>query len=116
VVDTGLAKRSEVHNGARGLYTQPISQAEIKQRKGRCGREGEKGDYYLCSDIPILDRPLFPTPEILRVPLEQLVLGLAAVGVEAQDLGFFHQPEESEILRSKSVLQALGAFDSRGEI
>jgi len=116
VVDTGLAKRSEVHNGVRGLYTQPISQAEIKQRKGRCGREGEKGDYYLCSDIPVSDRPLFPTPEILRVPLEQLVLGLAAVGVEAQDLGFFHQPEDSEILRSKSVLQALGVFDSRGEI
>ena len=115
VVDTGQENRSEIRNGVRGLYTKPVSKADIQQRRGRAGRT-RPGVYVYCSDIPISERLDFPIAEILRTSLEQLVLRLASVDVEATELEFFHQPPIDEITRAREVLRKFSTLDDHNNI
>ncbi len=109
VVDSGKEKRKETHNGIQGLYTHDISQADCLQRMGRAGRT-EEGIYVLCSDLSFELREEFPTPEILRCILDQVVLRLLAIGIDAAELEFYHQPKLSHIIIAKEVLTNLGAI------
>ena len=109
VVDTGLARISIAENGIQGLFLKDISQADIAQRKGRAGRTKD-GRYILCSDTPIDFRSEFSVPEIRRSILDRVVLQLAAVGLDAAELEFFHQPEIASIKAAKSELIVIGAM------
>ena len=109
VVDDGIERRSEVIDGIQGLYLRPISQADVDQRAGRAGRVRE-GTYVLCSDVKMEARPAYSVPEILRLRLDQVVLRLAAQGVDAGDLRFFHSPKSEDIEEAKRMLIALGAM------
>ena len=109
VVDTGEARVSYAEDGIQGLFLKDISQAEIFQRKGRAGRTKE-GEYYLCSDKSFESRDEFPVPEIKRSILDRVVLQIAAMGLDAEKLEFFHQPTRSSILNAKKELTTLGAL------
>lgn len=111
VVDTGLEKRVETIDGIQGLMLNHISKADILQRAGRAGRTKE-GTYILCSDTSFDEREEFSTPEIKRVLLDQVVLKLASVGIDADQLEFFHQPDKESIHTAKLTLKALGCLDS----
>lgn len=113
VVDTGVARVKRAVNGVEGLHIEHISQAEIEQRKGRAGRT-KNGEYILCSDCPISQRPEYPTPEIQRSLLDKTVLQMASVGLDAETIEFFHQPKKEEIIRAKEELKLYGALDSEG--
>lgn len=112
VIDSGNAKLSIAVSGIQGLFLKAISQADIAQRKGRAGRTKE-GKYFLCSDEPIESREKYTVPEIQRSILDRVVLQIAAAGLDAEELQFYHQPEKESILSAKKELQVLGALSGR---
>lgn len=120
VVDSGLERRAEVRSGVEGLFLAQISQADIMQRAGRAGRT-KPGDYVLAAygNIPSMklqDRPKYPIPEILRKHIDRLTLRLANIGIDIEDLDFYHSPGPRAIARAKHTLKELGAMTKRGEV
>ncbi len=115
VIDTGKANVSIAQNGVQGLYTIDISIADIMQRKGRAGRT-KGGKYILCSDVKIDEREKYSVPEIQRSLLDRSVLQMAAVGLDAEELEFFHQPDREAIKNAKEELRILGATDEKGNV
>lgn len=120
VIDSGLERRSEVRNGVEGLFIAQISQADCLQRAGRAGRT-KPGQYILASleDMPCKDleeRAAYPVPEILRKHIDRLTLRLANVGIDIEQLSFYHDPSLKAIHRAKQTLIALGALTARNEV
>jgi HrpA-like RNA helicase len=113
VVDSGTERRVETVDGIEGLYLRPISLADSAQRKGRAGRT--KSGVYI-DWCPEAERPEFPTAEILRLRLDQVVLQLAAAGIDMEGLRFFHQPDLAKIRDAYRVLVALGCMDKNHKI
>lgn len=113
VVDSGTERRVELVDGVEGLYLKPVSIADARQRKGRAGRTHD-GVYINHCDTR--NRLEFPKAEILRVRLDQTVLRLAEVGIDVEDLEFFHQPDKREIHEAKRALKALGCMDENGDV
>lgn len=120
VIDSGLERRSEVRNGVEGLFIAQISQADSLQRAGRAGRT-KAGEYVLapydtlpCE--PFDKRPAYGTPEILRKHIDRLTLRLANVGIDIEQLEFFHAPSNGAIKRAKQTLIALGALTASGSV
>lgn len=115
VVDNGLEKRIELRNGVEGLFINNISKADILQRKGRAGRT-KGGTYILCSPVPFEDRPRYSEPEILRLPIEKVILKLLSVNVDPFTLSFLHQPSKESFDVAKKVLIDLDAIDETDNI
>lgn len=115
VVDTGKERRLETYDGIQGLFLRDTSKADCMQRKGRAGRTKE-GKYILCSDTYFEDRDEFSVPEIQRCLLEQTVLRLATIGIDAVEFPFFHQPKVEELVRAKETLISLGALEEEGTV
>lgn len=115
VVDTGLENRIMLNDGIEGLFTLPISKADVKQRAGRAGRV-KPGEYWYIGERAIEDLPDFPVAEIERSRLDQTVLRLAVVGIDATQFDFFHQPNKEEFTNAKKTLYALGAIDHNEEV
>lgn len=120
VIDSGLERRSEVRSGVEGLFIAEVSQADCLQRAGRAGRTKE-GIYILsqldnlpCS--PLEKRPEYGVPEILRKHIDRLVLRLANIGIDIEDLEFFHSPKTKTIKQAKSKLVTLGALTKLGGV
>lgn len=67
----------------------------------------------MCSDIPMKYREEYSVPEIQRSILDRVVLQLATIGLDAEELEFFHQPDLSEIKLSKKALTDIGAFSEK---
>lgn len=111
VVDSGLERRVEVHEGVEGLYLRPISRADAAQRKGRAGRT-HAGVYI--DHCAVIDRSDFPVAEILRKRLDQTVLRLAVAGLDMEELEFFHQPNLEEVRNAKRSLAKLGCLRKDG--
>ena len=115
VVDNGMEKRIEVHDGIEGLFVNPISKADCLQRAGR-EKKKKNGRYILCSYYNLDDRAKFSTPEIQRLILDKVVLKLASAKIDALDIEFFHQPKIDNIINSINTLKLLGALDEDSNI
>jgi len=115
VVDTGKERRAEVKEGIQGLFLRNISKADCMQRKGRAGRTKE-GKYILCSSVPFEDREEFSVAEIQRSLLDQIVLRLATIGIDAIGFPFFHHPEMKSLEMAKQNLIDLGALKENNEV
>lgn len=115
VCDSGVERRVELADGIEGLYLRPVSQADCEQRAGRAGR-CKPGVYVLCSDAHLSERPSFPTAEVLRSRLDQMVLRLAVQGFDATALRFFHQPDARQLEGARKSLLALGAMTADGRV
>lgn len=120
VIDSGLERRNEVRNGVEGLFVAQISKADCLQRAGRAGRT-KPGEYILAQydTLPCLaleERPPYGTPEILRKHIDRLTLRLANVGIDIEDLDFYHDPSAAAVQRAKRTLIALGAMRSNGSV
>ncbi|XP_066993237.2 3'-5' RNA helicase YTHDC2 [Anabrus simplex] len=76
VIDTGKVKEKsfDAISGVCMLYPVWISQACAKQRKGRAGRTQPGVCYHLFSSIRYNALQKYHTPEILRLPLQELCL------------------------------------------
>lgn len=120
VIDSGLERRSEVRSGVEGLFIAQISQADSLQRAGRAGRT-RPGEYVLAAldGMPCAsfeDRPAYPTPEILRKHIDRLALRLANIGIDIEELDFYHDPSKRAIHRAKRTLIDLGAMTHDGKV
>lgn len=109
VIDSGLEKRIELIDGVESLREGDISQSDCLQCKGRAGREAP-GIYYLCSSVDLENREAFAIPEIQRKSLDQVVLRLASIGMDMEDLDFFHSVKKENIQQAKRLLTKLGAL------
>lgn len=120
VIDSGLERRSEVRNGVEGLFIAQISQADCLQRAGRAGRT-KPGEYILAQfDTlpcdPLEERPAYAVPEIMRKHIDRLVLRLANIDIDIEELEFFHSPSHRTIKQAKRTLVSLGAMTPSGSV
>lgn len=96
VVDTGLERRHEYIDGLYTLTLDTITKSDVVQRSGRAGRTGP-GKYYWCNDMPFNSLKEFPAPEIHTGSIDQIVLRLASVGINCDQLEFFHEVPTEKI-------------------
>ena len=115
VVDTGRANVCNTESGVESVVEVEISKAACKQREGRAGRT-EGGRYTLCSNYPYENRREYDVPDIQSSILDRIVLHLAAAGLDAEELEFYHQPDINEIKLAKRKLIALGAIDEDNNV
>ncbi|MEN9359000.1 MAG: ATP-dependent helicase HrpB [Verrucomicrobiota bacterium] len=115
VIDAGLARESSFDPG-RGIGTlllQPISQASSEQRAGRAGRTAPGHCYRLWSQEEHRRRAFQTTPEVRRMDLAELVLGLKGVGVtKVAEFPWFEPPRPESLEHALEVLTELGILDA----
>ena len=89
VVDCGRAKEKvfDKYLQTSKFEIQWISRASAEQRAGRAGRTGPGYCYRLYSAAVFSKMDEFSQPEILKTPLDQVVLQLKSIG--AKDLLMF---------------------------
>ena len=115
VIDTGLAKETNLTDGVSTLATVKISRADCDQRAGRAGR-CKDGTYVLCSSCRIEERQEFSVPEIQRISLESLLLKLVKLGIDPLEIEFIHNPNRNNLSTAKATLQSIGAITSDGRL
>ncbi|KAJ2678271.1 putative ATP-dependent RNA helicase DHR1 [Coemansia spiralis] len=120
VVDTGLAKektydpQTQVQSFAVGW----ASQASANQRMGRAGRTGPGHCYRIFSSAVFNDQfARFSEPEIMRMPIEGVVLQMKAMCLDnVVNFPFPMPPSRSALAKAERLLAWLGALDDRGRI
>ncbi|CCM01865.1 uncharacterized protein FIBRA_03936 [Fibroporia radiculosa] len=117
VVDCGRAKerRYDVVNGIQAFQVSWISKASAAQRAGRAGRTGPGHCYRLYSSAlyeQYFDQ--FSQPEILRVPIEGVVLQMKSMNIDAVvNFPFPTPPDRTSLSKAETILSHLGALKSK---
>ena len=119
VIDEGSQKIDRFDPGLK-MLSYPIvsaSQAQIKQRRGRCGRTGPGHCFYLYTEQDYENRDRNLIPAILRSSTDQLVLQLLSMGNKTlESFPFFQQPHQKSIRESLSVLRILNLCDKNNNL
>ncbi|KAK1229881.1 putative ATP-dependent RNA helicase DHR1 [Marasmius sp. AFHP31] len=120
VVDCGRAKERhyDTSNGIQTFQVDWISKASSAQRAGRAGRTGPGHCYRLYSSALYEHyfQP-FSQPEILRMPIEGVVLQMKAMNIDAvANFPFPTPPDRSSLRKAEIVLGYLGALDRQGQV
>lgn len=115
VVDTGLERSINLVGGIETLTVGNISYSDYIQRKGRAGRT-KPGVYIWCNDMRLRELKPESTPDIYSNRIDQILLRLAAIGVDIRDIDFFHNPPIQRIETSINTLKLLGALDQDSKI
>ncbi|MBP7949349.1 MAG: ATP-dependent helicase HrpB [Verrucomicrobiales bacterium] len=117
VIDAGQA-RLAAHDPNRGINTltiQPVSRASADQRAGRAGRTGPGVCVRLWSEEQHGRRPAAETPEVQRLDLAEVVLGLHAAGVtDLSTFRWFEPPDPRSLALAEELIRQLGAVDADG--
>ncbi|KAL7291092.1 hypothetical protein TKK_0015221 [Trichogramma kaykai] len=116
VIDSACHNQSRWYEskGLSAVDTHFVSQANIKQRKGRAGRVTEGESYHFITRDQYECLELYPKPEVLRVSLEKVVLDSKTYSHEkaVNFLGEMPQPPRlSAVNKAVMDLQQLGALD-----
>ncbi|KAJ3219267.1 ATP-dependent RNA helicase dhx37 [Dinochytrium kinnereticum] len=118
VVDCGKVKerRHENRTGVQNYQVGWTSQASADQRAGRAGRVGPGHCYRLFSSAVFANYfDTFSKPEILRVPIEGVILQMKAMGISnVQNFPFPTPPSPDGLRKGERLLMHLGAL-TRGE-
>ena len=116
VLDTGVVK-ARGYNPLIGLdilCVQPVSKAQARQRAGRAGREAPGTCYRLYTEHAFEELSENTEPEILRCPLNSVVLELLAMGVtDLLSFDFMSAPSEDNLVAALEQLCHLGAVEGR---
>ncbi|EEB07951.1 ATP-dependent RNA helicase Dhr1 [Schizosaccharomyces japonicus yFS275] len=120
VVDCGKAKErvTDRITGVQRYEVQWISKANAEQRTGRAGRTGPGHCYRLFSSA-VYDRsfPLHNLPEILRAPIEGIVLQMKSMNIDnVVNFPFPTAPDRVSLQKATHLLQNLGALDASGKL
>ncbi|XP_021722281.1 ATP-dependent RNA helicase DEAH13-like [Chenopodium quinoa] len=120
VIDTGREKVKEYNplNEMESYKIQWISQASAKQRAGRAGRTGPGRCYRLYSSAAMCNEfPEFSCPEILKVPVDDIVLRLKSMKItKVVNFPFPTSPDATALVKAEKCLKALEALDSDGRL
>lgn len=115
VVDTGRAKMKVMEESTKAscYRIQWVSQASAEQRSGRAGRMGPGHCYRLFSTAVYANlMPKHTIPEILRTPLDTVVLLMKQVGIQnVSSFPFPSLPSEKELEDALAHLHVIGALD-----
>lgn len=121
VFDCGRSKE-RVYKPERGIQSFEvgwISKASAEQRKGRAGRTGPGHCYRLYSSaVYERDFPEHSDPEILRTPMESVVLQVKSFHFPGNVANFpFPTPPSTEaVAMAEKLLRYLGAISPAGDI
>ncbi|KAI9844958.1 MAG: putative ATP-dependent RNA helicase DHR1, partial [Thelocarpon superellum] len=115
VFDSGRAKQRKYDDvtGVQSFEVDWISKASAKQRAGRAGRTGPGHCYRLYSSA-VYERDFaeYAIPEILRTPMEGVVLQLSAMNVPGiiDKFPFPTPPDQQRLIKAQKLLTYLGAL------
>lgn len=116
VVDCGRVKerRYDVTNGIQAFQIDWISKASAAQRAGRAGRTGPGHCYRLYSSALFENYfKQFSSPEILRAPIEGVVLQMKNMHIDAVvNFPFPTPPDRFALRQAEKALTHLGALTS----
>ena len=114
VIDSGLAKINFYNpkTFTASLIETPISKASCNQRKGRAGRTRPGICYRLYAIKDFESRPLYPTEEIHRTDLSEVLLRMAELGIsDFERFDFITKPPKSAIRGAIEVLNLLDSLN-----
>lgn len=120
VFDSGRVKR-KIYDGKTGVQSFEvgwISKASADQRAGRAGRTGPGHCYRLYSSA-VYERDFaeHEQPEILRMPIEGVVLTLKSIGLQhVVNFPFPTPPDRLALSKAEKLLTYLGAIEANGAI
>ncbi|KAJ7175857.1 P-loop containing nucleoside triphosphate hydrolase protein [Mycena filopes] len=114
VVDCGRAKerRYDIANGVQAFQVSWTSKASAAQRAGRAGRTGPGHCYRLYSSA-LFEHHFdeFSKPEILRMPIEGVVLQMKSMHIDTVvNFPFPTPPDRATLHKAEKVLGHLGAL------
>ncbi|PAA56349.1 hypothetical protein BOX15_Mlig018921g1 [Macrostomum lignano] len=118
VADSGRVKELSWDASSRMQRLQQfwISKASAEQRKGRAGRTGPGVAFRLYSEQDLAAMQEYSTPELLRVPLDSLLLQLIAMGLpDVRRFPFVESPDTSRLEESLTSLASHGAVNAADE-
>lgn len=117
VVDCGRSKERKYNeqNGVQSFEIGWVSKASANQRSGRAGRTGPGHCYRLYSSaVYERDFEQFSSPEILRMPVESIVLQMKSMAIHNIINFPFPTPPDRKMLSSAvELLKYLGALDRK---
>lgn len=115
VVDCGRSKERHIHpqSQVQSFHVSWISKASAAQRAGRAGRTGPGHCYRLYSSAVFEEHFVeYGVPEILRMPVDGLVLQMKAMNIEnVAHFPFPTPPERSALQQAERLLVHLGALE-----
>ncbi|XP_063076053.1 ATP-dependent RNA helicase DHX30 [Engraulis encrasicolus] len=117
VVDTGCQKEQnyDPRTKVSTLDTVWVSRSNVTQRRGRAGRCQPGHAYHLFPRSSLDSMTAFPVPEILRTPLENLVLQAKIHSPDSKAVEFLSQvldsPGRAAIRNAVTTLQDIGVLD-----
>lgn len=118
VIDAGMHKEQnyDTRTKVSCLDTVWISRSNVTQRKGRAGRCQPGHSYHLFSQKQLDSMTPFPIPEILRTPLENLILQAKIHSSNCKAVDFLAQvldsPDKDAVKDAVQNLQDIGVLDS----
>ncbi|QLG72366.1 hypothetical protein HG535_0D00730 [Zygotorulaspora mrakii] len=120
VVDCGRCKERKFNevNGVQSFEIDWISKASADQRSGRAGRTGPGHCYRLYSSA-LFERDFkqFSRPEILRMPVESVVLQMKSMAIHnVLNFPFPTPPDRKALSTAIQLLQYLGSLDADEKI
>ncbi|KAG6017533.1 hypothetical protein E4U54_006505 [Claviceps lovelessii] len=120
VFDCGRSKerRYDRRSGVQSYEIGWISKASASQRSGRAGRTGPGHCYRLYSSA-VYERDFqpFADPELLRMPIEGIVLQLKAMNLQnVVNFPFPTPPERQSLAKAEKLLTYLSALSSSGQV
>jgi ATP-dependent RNA helicase DHX37/DHR1 len=120
VFDSGRSKERKYDQttGVQSFEVGWISKASARQRAGRAGRTGE-GHCYCMYSSAVYERDFaeHAKPEILRMPIEGVVLQLKAMNLQhVKNFPFPTSPDRQGLESSEKLLTYLSAISPTGQI
>ncbi|GAA5964446.1 hypothetical protein JCM3765_006281 [Sporobolomyces pararoseus] len=116
VVDTGRAKerKYDQNSGIQSFEVDWISKASAAQRAGRAGRTGPGHCYRLYSSAVFENHfDQHTKPEILRMPIEGIVLTMKSMNIDSvANFPFPTPPDRDSLRRAEKTLVNLGALEA----
>lgn len=120
VFDCGRSKerRYDPVSGVQSFEIGWISKASAKQRAGRAGRTGPGHCWRLYSSaVYERDFPEFADPELLRMPIEGVVLQLKAMNLQhVVNFPFPTPPPRESLIKAEKLLTYLSAISPTGQV
>ncbi|KAK5993486.1 putative ATP-dependent RNA helicase DHR1 [Cladobotryum mycophilum] len=120
VFDCGRSKERNYDrlSGVQSYEIGWISKASANQRSGRAGRTGPGHCYRLYSSaVYERDFPEFGDPELLRMPIEGVVLQLKAMNLQnVVNFPFPTPPDRRSLANAEKLLTYLSAISTSGQV